>query len=120
MSKKLNNRTSVNDLYDNYLEPEELHNYKRSFKLSEGINEIAYYENCYWVIDLICHHKNKFSLEIWEFCRIENEIFTLKGKDKSGEVFVEIENLQSDFYFDDFVIVKKDKLLCLPIEQNIY
>lgn len=120
MSKKLSKRTSANDLYDNYLEPEELHTYKNNFKLTDGIKEVAYYENCFWVIDLICHHKKNFSLEIWEFGRIDNEIFTLTGKNETGDVFVEIKNLQSDFYFDDFIIIKRDKLLCLPIEVSIY
>lgn len=120
MNTKTSNRTSANDLYDIYLEPEELHIYKNKFKLTEGINDIAYYENCYWVIDQICLHKKNFNLEIWELSRNQNEIFTLMGKSQLGIVFVEIKNLQSDFYFDNLIILKKDKLLCLPLEENLY
>lgn len=120
MSTKQNNRTSANDLYDIYLEPMKLLFYKRDFVVTEGINDIAYYENCYLVLDLICNHKKNYCLEIWEFSRIENKMFSLTGKNLEGKIFVEIKNIQSDFYFDDLIIIKKGKLLCLPIEENLY
>lgn len=120
MKKRYENRSSANFLYDYFTVPEKLHEYHNGYYLSEGINEIALYENCYFVLDLICNHKLNFEIEIWHFARYTQDLFFLTGKNKNDIIFVEIKNLQSDFYFDDLIILKKGKLLCLPIEENIY
>ena len=118
--KKTKIRTSANYLYDLYTTREKLINYKNGFCLTQGINDIIDDENCSFILDIICRQKQNFQIEIWEFSRYNGNIFTLSGKSIQRLNFVEISNLESDFYFDDLIILKKGKLICLPIEENIY
>ncbi|MCY1692710.1 hypothetical protein OVA29_21585 [Exiguobacterium sp. SL14] len=74
----------------------------------------------FWLIDIICYHKINFDIEIWKFSREKGNIFLLIGTNELDFKFVEFQNLESDFYFDDLIIVKKRNLLCLPIEVDIY
>lgn len=120
MKNRTKQRTSANDLYDFYNTPEKLINYKNGFHLTKGIYDIANDENCFLILDMICRHKKNFEIEIWKFKRDIQNQFILTGKNKSGYKFVEIPNLESDFYFDDLTILKKGKIICLPIEENIY
>lgn len=120
MKNRIKQRTSANDLYNVYTVPEKLIQYKDGFHLTEGIYDIADNENCFSVLDMICRHKRNFEVEIWEFKRHTQNLFILTGKDQSGYKFVEIPKLESDFYFDDLTLLKKGKLLCLPIEENMY
>lgn len=117
--KKIKHRSSVNDLYDFYIVPEKLIKYK-DFYFTEGIYNIANDENCFLILDIICHQKKNFNTEIWNFSRDNDNLFSLTGKSKQGFTFTEILNVESDFYFDDFTIIKKEKLLCLPSEENLY
>lgn len=117
---KNKNKSSANDLYDYFDIPEKLIKYKNGFNLTEGINEIGHYENCFWLIDIICHQKKYFDVELWKFTRDRENLFTLTGKNKLEYIFVELHNLESNFYFDNLTILKKGKLLCLPIEEDIY
>lgn len=119
MKKKLVNRSSANFLYDYFTVPEKLHKY-HNYSLTEGINELSINENCFWLIDIICHHKINFDIEVWKFSREKGNIFLLTGINMQDIKFVEFSNLESDFYFDDLTILKKRKLLCLPIEADIY
>ena len=119
MRKNTKHRSSANDLYDFYTTPEKLIKYKK-FNFTLGINTIATDENCFLILDIICHQKKNFDIEIWKFSRDNNNLFSLTGKSKQGFTFTEIKNVESDFYFDDFTIIKKEKLLCLPIEEKIY
>jgi len=120
MKSKLRKRTSANDLYNHYTVRENLIKYENGFYVTEGINDIALYENCFWLIDIICHHKINFDIEFWKFSRENNNKFLLSATNKRDSKFVELQNLESDFYFDDLTIIKKGKLLCLPIEDYIY
>lgn len=116
------NRTSANDLYDIYLVPQLFHKYKNGFKLTEGVYDIVNYESCTWLIDKILEQQYSFDfkIEIWVLSRVDNDEFTLTGKNKLGFEFIVLENLISDFYFDDLTIIKKDKIFCLPIEESLY
>ncbi|WP_442780867.1 DUF6876 family protein [Chryseobacterium sp. SL1] len=107
-------------MYDIYTVTEKLIKYKSTFNLTQGINDIVLYEDCFWFIDIICHHKINFDVELWELRREKGNLFTITGKNKLQIKFVELHNIQSDFYFDDLTIVKKGKLLCLPIEESMY
>lgn len=120
MKNKLSKRSSANELYDMFIVPEKLIPYRNGFNITEGVNEIGFYENCFDILDIICNHKVNYEIEWWEFSRDHDNLFSLKAKNKQGEIFVDIKNLQSEFYFDDLVIIKRGKLLCLPIEENIY
>ena len=120
MKIRIKQRTSANDLYNVYTITEKLIQYKDGFYLTEGIYDLAYNENCFSVLDMICRHKRNFEVEIWEFKRDIQNLFILTGKNKPGYEFVKISKLESDFYFDDFTLLKKGKLLCLPIEENMY
>ena len=113
-------RSSANELYDYYLYPEELIKYKFGFNISEGINEVGREENIFAILDIICRHKKNFETEAWEFTRDGENLFTLIGKDRFGTEFVKIPKIKSDFFFDDLNLIKKGKLLCLPIEENLY
>lgn len=113
-------RSSANELYDFYKYPQKLIKYKYGFKITEGINEIGNDENIFSILDIICRHKKNFEVEIWEFKRDRSNLFSLTGKDKFRTEFIQIPDLEFDFYFDDLVILKKGKLVCLPIEENLY
>ncbi|ASW75267.1 hypothetical protein IQ37_19225 [Chryseobacterium piperi] len=117
-----NNRTSANDLYNVYLVPEELHGYKDGYEFTEGVYDITTYENCLWLFDLILDQKTDADPEtqIWCLKRMKQDFFMLTCKNKEGRKCAEIKNVEACFYFDDLTIIKKGKLFCLPIEENIY
>lgn len=120
MIKRTKLRSSANNLYDYYTTPEKLIKYNNGFHITQGIYDIANDENCFLILNIICRHKMNFEVEIWEFKRDFQNLFTLSGKDINGDKFVEFQKIESDFYFDDLTITKKGKLLCLPIEESIY
>ena len=120
MRKKLKKRSFANDLYDFYTIPEKFIKYKNSFYLTQGVYDLVNDENCFVILNIICRHKTNFEFETWEFKRDFQNLFTLSGKDINGDKFVEFQKIESDFYFDDLIIIKKGKLLSLPIEEKIY
>ncbi|PTT38314.1 hypothetical protein DBR28_08730, partial [Chryseobacterium sp. HMWF028] len=73
-------RNSANELYDTYTSREQLHEYKNGFKLTEGVYDIAIYEDCFRVIDLILEQPSGVNLgiQIWELVRREENAFNLK------------------------------------------
>ena len=121
-NKNSSRRSSANDLYDVYSVPQKLHDYENGYKFTEGVYDIATYEDCFWLLDLILDHQINLNFEnqIWHFKRTHQESFTLTCKNKEGYKLAEIENLQTNFYFDDLTIIKKDKMFCLPIEESMY
>jgi hypothetical protein len=126
-TKIMNNRNNsrrnfANDLYDVYSTPTDLHDYKDGYKLTEGIYDLANYEDCLWLFDLILDQQIDLNPEkqIWFFTRTQQNFFTLLCKNKEGNKLAEVENVQANFYFDDLTIIKKDQLFCLPIEEKIY
>ncbi|MCT2409973.1 hypothetical protein NZD88_20655 [Chryseobacterium antibioticum] len=115
-------RNSANDLYNIYTSREKLHEYKNGFKLTEGIYDIAVYEDCFSLIDLILEQQcgPKLEIQIWELIRREENAFNLTCSNVRNEILYEKNNLRIDFYFDYLQIFKIGKLLCLPIEKDIY
>lgn len=113
-------RSSANSLYDFYKYSTDLIQYNNGFKITQGIQDILFEEDIESIIKLIIKHKINYQVEIWEFSRNKHNLFTLSAKDKSGLIFVDIANLESNFFFDDIIIIKKQNLLCLPIEEKLY
>jgi len=121
MKKRPKIRSSVNNLYDMYSYPEKLIKHKSGFNLTQGIYDVVFDENIEFILNIITQHKKNSNFETWHFCREQYENkFSLTGRNKLGNKFLEIPNIVSDFYFDDFVIIKKETLLCLPIEEKLY
>jgi hypothetical protein len=48
---------------------------------------------------------------------ILQDLFLLTGKNKNDIIFVEIKNLQSDFYFDDLIILKKENYCVYQLKR---
>lgn len=113
-------RSSANSLYDFYKYPVDLIKYKNGFKITQGIYDMANEENWFPFLDIICFHEKKFKTEIWQFSRENDHLFTLTGNSEENIMFTEIQDLESDFFFDELTLIKKGKLICLPIEENIY
>lgn len=115
-------RSSANDLYNVYLFHQELHDYEKEYKFTEGVNDVVNFEDCFWLIDLILDQQINLNseIQIWHIGRVQQNSFTLTCKNKEGHKLAEIGNLQTGFYFDDLTIIKKDNVFCLPIEENIY
>ena len=113
-------RSSANSLYDFYKYPTDLIPYKNGFNITEGIHDMTCEENWFYFLDMICFHKKRFKKEIWQFSRENDNVFTLTGNSERNVQFTEIPDLESDFFFDDFTLVKKEKLICLPVEEDIY
>lgn len=115
-------RNSANDLYNVYSSPQDLHEYKNEYLFTEGINDLANFEDCFWLLDMILDEQHNLNSEtqIWTLKSVLPHSFTLTCKSKDGQKLVEIKNLEADFYFDDLIIIKKDKLFCLPVEESIY
>lgn len=124
MSNKRNSniKNSANDLYDIYTTENQLYEYKMGIKLSEGVNDIATYEECFWLIDLIYKDQPKLNSQplIYELEKFEENNFTLKCSYENGVVVSEQNNLKVNFYFEYLQIVRKGKILCLPIENSLY
>ncbi|WP_419871058.1 DUF6876 family protein [Chryseobacterium sp. CT-SW4] len=124
MSNKRNSniKNSANDLYDIYTTEKQLYEYKMGIKLSEGVNDIATYEDCFWLIDLIYKDQPKLNSQplIYELEKVEENNFTLKCFYENGVVVSEQNNLKVSFYFEYLQIVRKGKILCLPIENSLY
>lgn len=113
-------RSSANILYDFYKYPTDLIQYKNGFKITQGIQDILFEEDIESIIKMIIKHKINFKVEVWEFSRNDKNLFTLSAKNESGLIFVDIPNLESNFFFDDMHIIKKETFLCLPIEEKMY
>ncbi|MBK1894652.1 DUF6876 family protein [Chryseobacterium paridis] len=115
-------RNSANDLYNVYSGSVELLDYKNDYKFTEGINDIANFENCLWLFDIILDEQANLNsdVQIWHLGRVIQDSFTLICKNESGHRIAQVQNLQKDFYFDDITIIKKDNVFCLPNEQNNY
>jgi hypothetical protein len=124
MSNKRNSniKNSANDLYDIYTTEKQLYEYKMGIKLSEGVNDIATYEECFWLIDLIYKDQPKLNSQplIYELEKLEENNFTLKCSYENGVVVSVQNNLKVSFYFEYLQIVRKGKILCLPIENSLY
>lgn len=120
MTKRIKRRNSANELYDNYTFPQKLIHYHNGFHITEGIYDIVHNENFSQIIDIICQHKKNFETEIWKFSRQNQNKFILMGSNTTNVQFIQLENIEADFYFDDLVLLKKNKLICLPIEENLY
>lgn len=125
MKKKLiKHKNSANELYDVYTSKQNLHEYKNGYKITEGIFDLATYEDCFWLLDLIflfqeyiVYHSD---LQSWELNRIDGNSFTLSWINDKNEVIFENNDMNISFYFDYVRIIKKGNLLCLPIEQELY
>ncbi|AZA81604.1 hypothetical protein C1637_03260 [Chryseobacterium lactis] len=117
-------KNSANDLYDIYTFPDKLYEYKEGYKITEGINNIAEYENCFWLLDLIVNQQEHPELDCevqnWELQKIEDGLFDLSCSHENEHVIHEVKGLQKGFYFDDFRIMKKGNIFCLPIEKELY
>ncbi|ASK31336.1 hypothetical protein CEY12_15025 [Chryseobacterium sp. T16E-39] len=115
-------RNSANELYDVYSYSQDLHDYKDGYKLTEGINDLVTFEDCSWLFEMILDEQLNLNSEnqIWILKRTIPNSFTLTCKNKSGHKLAEIKNLEANFYFDDLTVIKKDKLFCLPTEENLY
>lgn len=123
-SKNHKIKNSANDLYDVYTSPDRLYEYKKGHKITEGINNVAVYENCFWLLDLILNQQEHPSLDCevqnWELQRIENGLFDLSCSRENKMVIHEVKGLEIGFYFDDLRITKKGNLFCLPMEKELY
>nr|WP_315030394.1 DUF6876 family protein [uncultured Chryseobacterium sp.] len=117
-------KNSANDLYDIYTFPDSLYEYKEGHKITEGINNVAVYENCFWLLDLILNQQEHPGLDCeiqnWELLKIQDGLFDLICSHENERIIHEIKGLQIGFYFDDFRIMKKGNLFCLPIEKELY
>lgn len=122
INKKGKMKNSANDLYDIYTIGKQLYEYKMGIKLSEGVNDVATYEDCFWLIDLIFKNQPKLYSQplIYELEKFEENNFTLKCSYENGVVVSEQNNLKVGFYFDYLQIIRKGKILCLPIENSLY
>lgn len=119
--KKLSKiRSSAHSLYDFYKYPIDLIQYKNGYKITQGIQDVIDDEDIEPVIKIIIKHKINYKVEVWEFSRTDQNLFTLSAKNEAGLKFLEIANLESDFFFDDISIIKRQKLLCLPMEKELY
>ncbi|MET3034848.1 DUF6876 family protein [Chryseobacterium sp. NRRL B-14859] len=117
-------KNSANELYDIYTFPNKLHGYKNGYQITEGVNDIAVYENCFWLLDLILEQQLfpelDYDIQNWKLERIGDDLFNLSCSYENGEIVEEIKGLEVDFYFDDLKIVKKGNIFCLPIEKEFY
>ncbi|ASE63478.1 hypothetical protein EGY07_19700 [Chryseobacterium indologenes] len=117
-------KNSANDLYDIYTFPDSLHEYKEGHKITEGINNVAVYENCFWLLDLILNQQVHPGLDCevqnWELQRIEDGLFDLSCSYENDITIHKVKGLEVGFYFDDFRIMKKGNIFCLPIEKELY
>lgn len=113
-------RNSANSLYNFYKYPVDLIPYKNGFNITEGIHDMASEENWFYFLDIICFHEKRFKTETWQFSRENDNLFILAGYSETEVQFTKIPNLEFDFFFDDLTIVKKEKLICLPVEKDIY
>ncbi|WP_409515138.1 DUF6876 family protein [Chryseobacterium sp.] len=120
MTKRIKRRNSANELYDNYTFPQKLIQYRNGIHITEGIYDIVHNENFSQIIDIICRHKKNFEVEIWKFSRQHENRFTLMASNTLNIPFLKLENIEVDFYFDDLILIKKNRLICLPIEENLY
>lgn len=124
MNTKKNSKlkNSANSLYDIYVTPMQLHDYNKKIKLSEGVYDIASYENCFWLIDLILEEGPTLDTRLltFELERVKDDHFSLTCSFENGKLLYRQGNLNVNFYFDYLKILKKGKILCLPIEENLY
>ncbi|MCJ8155690.1 hypothetical protein MKJ01_18200 [Chryseobacterium sp. SSA4.19] len=121
--KKKPIKNSANDLYDIYKFPEELHLYKNSVNITLGICDLATEEDCFWILDVIVENQSLLpntGIQIWELARVEGDTFDLTCSDENGANLFMIKNPKFEFYFDYLKIIKKDNLIYLPIEKNLY
>ncbi|MFP7656661.1 DUF6876 family protein [Chryseobacterium proteolyticum] len=126
-TKTMNNkhnirRNSANELYNVYSVAQDLHDYKEEYQFTEGINDMINFEDCLWLFDLILEEQphSDSETQVWTLKRVLPHSFTLTCKNKAGQKLAEIKNIEASFYFDDLIVIKKDKLFCLPVEENIY
>jgi hypothetical protein len=121
--KKRPIKNSVNHLYDIYKYPETLHRYKNIINLTAGVYDMATEEDCYWLLDAILENQSTLSgtaVQIWELSRVKGDTFNLTCSDENGENLYMSEEPKFEFYFDHLQVIKKDDLICLPIEKSIY
>ncbi|REC48894.1 DUF6876 family protein [Chryseobacterium pennipullorum] len=117
-------KNSANDLYDIYTFADTLYEYKEGYKITEGINNVAVNENCFWLLDLIVNQQEQPGLDCevqnWELQRIEDGLFDLICSRENEVTIHKVKGLDVRFYFDDFRMMKKGNILCLPIEKELY
>jgi hypothetical protein len=121
--KKRPIKNSVNHLYDIYKYPETLHRYKNVINLTAGVYDMATEEDCYWLLDAILENQSTLSgtaVQVWELSRVKGDTFNLTCFDENGENLYINEEPKFEFYFDHLQVIKKDDLICLPIEKSIY
>lgn len=121
--KKRPIKNSVNHLYDIYKYPETLHRYKNIINLTAGVYDMATEEDCYWLLDAILENQSTLSgtaVQVWELSRVKGDTFKLTCSDENGENLYINEESKFEFYFDYLQVIKKDDLICLPIEKSIY
>ena len=113
---------SANEYYNHFTGTECYYSYLLGLLLTDGVKNIADEEQCYWFLDCIASYQivdkvKKQEFQVWKVERIKDNKFELSATNGNKLVLISIEIPFSDFFFNEFTILKEGNVLLLPSEH---
>ncbi|WP_326981800.1 hypothetical protein VUJ46_16405 [Chryseobacterium sp. MYb264] len=116
-------KKSANGLYRHFAQINTIHNFSNGYALSGGSFELGVNEACFWFYHIICENQDflsSFVFQNWTLKKVGGHEYLIVVRDEKGAMIYSQVFINSEFMFDELIVLVVKRLILLPSEFQYY